>query len=101
MIRDAVLKLSGKTNTCAPLFLVTLDSRKAFDVVNHVIMLDKLYESGIPPALLTIVKKDLYTGLTTKVKWFGELSGHLGTLQGVRQGGIFSPFYIKLIYIPV
>ena len=67
MIRDAVLKLSGKTNTCAPLFLVTQDSRKAFDVVNHVIMLDKLYESGILPALLTIVKKTYTQDLQWKL----------------------------------
>ena len=49
-----------KLNSCAPLFLVTLDSRNAYDVVNHTIMLDKLYESGIDPTLWTIVK-DLYT----------------------------------------
>ena len=53
-----------KLNSCTPLFLVTLDSRKAFDVVNHTIMLDKLFESGIHPTLWTIVK-DLYTGLTS------------------------------------
>ena len=44
-----------KMNSCAPLFLVTLDSRKAFDVVNHIIMLDNLYEAGIHPAIWTII----------------------------------------------
>ena len=53
-----------KMNTFEPLFLVKLDSRKAFDVVNHIIMLDKLYECGVQPSLWSIVK-DLYTGLTS------------------------------------
>ena len=57
-----------KMNSCAPLFLVTLDSRKAFDVVNHIIMLHKLYEAGIHPAIWTITK-DLYKGLSSKVEW--------------------------------
>lgn len=68
-----------------------------FDVVNHVILLDKLYETGIHPLLWTIVK-DMYTGLTSNVKWLGELSDSHRILQGVRQGGIFSPFLYK-IYI--
>ena len=36
-----------KMITSEPLFLVILDSRKAFDVVNHITMLDKLYECGL------------------------------------------------------
>lgn len=55
-------------NTCSPQFLVTLDSQKAFDVVNHIILLGKLYETGIHPSLWTVVK-DMHTGLTSKVAW--------------------------------
>ena len=44
-------RAEAKLNSCKPLFLVTLDSLKAFDVVNHIIMLDKLYEAGIHPTL--------------------------------------------------
>ena len=73
-----------KMISCAPSFLVTHDSRKACDVVNHIIMLDKLYEAGIHPAIWTIIK-DLYTGFSSsKVKWLGELSEHFEILQGVR-----------------
>ncbi len=46
-----------------PLFLITVDSQKAFDVINHIIMLDKMYETGVHPTLWTIVK-DFYDGLT-------------------------------------
>ena len=88
-----------KMNTYEPLFLVTLDARKAFDVVSHTILLDKLYECGIHPALWSIVK-DLYTGLTTKVKWLGELSEHFNVRQGVRQGAVLSPFLYKTYINP-
>ena len=83
-----------KTNSCATLFLVTLDSRKAFGVVNHTIMLDKLYESGIHPTLWNV--KYLYTGLTSKVKWIGETSDQFKILQGVRQGDILSTPFCSL-----
>ena len=88
-----------KMNSSAPLFLVTLDSRKAFDVVHHTILMDKLYESNIHPSLWTIVN-DLYTGMTTKVKWLGELSQSFPINQGVRQGGILSPFLYKTYINP-
>ena len=80
-----------KTNTSAPLFLVTLDSQKAFDVVSHIILLDKLYDMGIHPTLWNIVN-DMYTGLASKVKWLGGLSERLKINQGVRQGGILLSF---------
>ena len=69
-----------KMNSCAPLFLVTLDSPKAFDVVNHTIMVDMLYESGIQPKLWKKVKY-IYTGLTSKVKWMSESSGQFRILK--------------------
>ena len=92
-------RADAKLNTCAPLFLVTLASQKAFDVVNHIILLDKLYEIGIHPVLWTIVK-DLYSGLTSRVKWIEELSRQFGIHQGVRQGGILSPFFYKTYINP-
>ena len=92
-------RAEARMKSCAPLFLVTFDSQKAFDVVNHVILLDKLYETGIHPSLWTIVK-DMYTGLTSKVKWLGELSDSFKIQQGVRQGGILSPFLYKTYINP-
>ena len=92
-------RAEAKTDSSAPLFLMTLDAQKAFDVVNHVILLDNLYETGIHPALWTIVK-DLYTGLSSKVKWLGNLSESFNIQQGVRQGAIISPFLYKTYLNP-
>ena len=92
-------RAEAKINSCKPLFLVTLDSRKAFDVVNHIIMLDKLYEAGIHPTLWTIVK-DMYAGLTSKVKWIRKLSESFKILQGVRLGGILSTCFYKTYINP-
>ena len=92
-------RAEAKMDSCAPLFLMTLDSQKAFDVVNHVILLDNLYETGIHPSLWTIVK-DLYSGLSSKVKWMGDLSESFIVRQGVRQGAILSPFLYKTYLNP-
>ena len=32
-----------------------------------------------------------YTDLSTRVKWDGNISRHFDELQGVRQGGVWSP----------
>ena len=88
-------RIETKTLTFESLFLITLDSQKAFDVVDHIIMLDKFYEASTNLTLWSIVK-DLYSGLTSKVKWMNSLSDSFDIKQGVRQGGILSPFLYKL-----
>ena len=63
----------AKYLTIEPLFLVTVDSQKAFDVVDHIIMLDTYYENIQNHPLWSVVNK-LYTGLVSKVKWKGNTS---------------------------
>jgi hypothetical protein len=38
----------------------------------------------------------MYSGLTTRVKWKGELSNAYPVLQGVREGGILSTHLYKI-----
>jgi hypothetical protein len=77
-----------------------LNVQSSFDVVQHKILLDKLIDQSIHPTLWLIIK-DLYSGLTSKVKWAGELSESFDILQGVRQGESCPPIYIKLCTRPV
>ena len=61
--------------------------QSAFDVVQHTILFDKLLDQNIHPDLWLLVK-NLYEGLTSKVKWMGKLSDSFNIKQGVRQGGV-------------
>ena len=88
-------RAEAKYLTIEPLLLVTVDSQKAFDVVDHIIMLDTYYENIQNHPLWSVVKK-LYTGLVSKVKWKGNTSNSFKIHQAVRQGGILSPFLYKL-----
>ena len=80
----------SKLQTAKPLF--------TFVVVSHVIMLDKLYETGLHTALWTIVK-DFYQGLTSKVKWTGGMSDSFN-IKMYDKEEYFQPFYTKFIIIP-
>jgi hypothetical protein len=57
--------------------------------------MDKLFDQKIPLALWSIIE-DMYSGLTTRVKWKGELSNTYPVLQGVREGGILSTHLYKI-----
>ena len=77
-----------------PLFIAALDVQKAFDVVSHSSLLRKLYINGISGDDWLLMK-DLYTGMTARVKWDGFLSSPFVIKQGVRQGGILSASHYK------
>ena len=76
------------------LYLTTLDTQKAFDVVNHNILLHRLYNDGIQGKDWLLLK-DLYDNMTTTVKWNGDISRSVGIKQGVRQGGVLSTDHYK------
>ena len=88
-------RAEAKYLTIEPLFLVTVDSQKAFDVVDHIIMLDTYYENIQNHPLWSVVNK-LYTGLVSKVKWKGNTSNSFQIHQWGRQEGILSPFLYKI-----
>ncbi|CAC5412390.1 unnamed protein product [Mytilus coruscus] len=77
------------------LYIGLLDSQKAFDVVHHDILLDKLFDQNIDPDIWEIIF-DMYNNLTSKVKWKNGFSNSFPVRQGVRQGGILSTHLYKL-----
>ena len=77
-------------DTKMPLFTATLDVQKAFDVVRHQSLLDKLHQQGLPGRLWKL-KEDSYRNLTCRVLWEGNLSKPFTILQGNRQGAYPSP----------
>ena len=48
-------------------YLVTFDTKKAFDIVNHVFLRKNIYEEGLKMDLWNIVDQ-FYTGMTSNVK---------------------------------
>ncbi len=85
--------IDAKSNK-QPLYIATLDSQKAFDVVHHQILLTKLYHQGISGHMWSMIQS-MYSDLTAKVKWCSEVSDSFKIQQGVRQGGILSTHFYK------
>ena len=76
-----------------PVYVTLLDVSKAFDVVDHSILLEELYLAGVS-GNLWLTFKQLYHNPSTAVKWNGFLSDSFKVKQGVRQGGVTSaPIY--------
>ena len=84
----------------APLYIAPMDSQKAFDKQDHKLTLCELYTHGVDGGLWSVVS-DLYEGLTSKIKWQGEISEAFPVLQGVRQGGVLSPHFYKTYINPL
>ena len=78
-------KNDSTVNICA------LDVSKAFDKVNHFILLMKLMDRNVPLSLLRLFE-DWYSKSMTFVKWNASISHFVKLSAGVRQGGVLSPF---------
>ena len=72
-----------------PVHITLLDASKAFDVVDHDILLNELYDIGVK-GKLWLTFQSMYQNTTSSVKWKGILSSDFSVKQGVRQGGVTS-----------
>ena len=78
-------------------YVATLDSQKAFDVVHHAILLDKLVQTNIHDTSWLVIR-DLYSDISSRVKLLDGLSDSFPINQGVGQGRILSTGFYK-VYI--
>lgn len=77
--------------------MVFIDFAKAFDLVNHNILLTKLFKYGVRGRLLEWCK-DYLTDRKQRVVVKGELSDWLTITSGVPQGSLLGPLFF-IIYI--
>ena len=81
----------------SPIFSVVLDASKAFDRVSHELLFKKLLLRDVPPCFIRLLRY-WYRQQQMQVRWGSQLSQSFGVSNGVRQGGIFSP-YLFAFYI--
>jgi hypothetical protein len=77
-----------------PLYVTYMDASKAFDIVWHNTMLAKMHDQGVTGDLW-LMMCDMYDGITTKIKWKGQVSRRITEGQGIRQGGNMSADQFK------
>ena len=88
---DSYRMLNGSVFTCF------LDASKAFDRVNHTLLCDKLCARGVPFYLIRLLVY-WYEHQRMCVRWGGVNSSSFSVTNGVRQGGILSP-YLFNVYV--
>ena len=72
-----------------------LDAQKAFDVVRHDILKNKLHTSGVQGTCWNLID-DLYSNIRENVRWKNDYSHVFPVKQGVRQGAVLSTTLYKL-----
>ncbi len=82
-------------DTKSDLYVATLDARKAFDVVSHSIMKQKLYNTDINKKMWLLID-DLYVENEEVIRWEGTDSRSYFISQGVKQGAVLSPTLYKM-----
>ena len=76
-------------------FACALDMQNALDRVYLLKLFNKLSPSNFPP-FITRFLFILYSDLSLRVLWNGAISDSFMSLNGVKQGGILSPFLFNL-----
>ena len=72
-----------------------VDASKAFDTVDHTILLDKLLSRGLPNAMVRFLLR-WYQSRHLRTKWNGFTLDAFSVSWGVRQGEVLSPVLFTL-----
>ena len=83
------------SNMSSPVYLCYLDASKAFDRLNYWILFDKLLERKIPKIIVRILVY-WYSNQEFLVRWGSHFSDSFGASNGVRQGGVLSPYLFNV-----
>ena len=83
----------SKLNGCV--FSCFLDASKAFDRVKHSMLFTKLLRRGAPGYIIRLLMF-WYAHQTMCVRWGSSVSSKFTVSNGVRQGGILSPFMFNI-----
>jgi len=96
---DAIYTLKGIAEAYLTvkqdLHAVFVDYKKAFDSVNHLLLIRKLIALGVPSNVVTLVE-DLYYNANGRLFWKSLLTDSFVTPVGVRQGCPLSPTLFNL-----
>ena len=81
-------------------FVCFIDFNKTFDNVDYWLLFCNLIESNgsVPCFYATRLLAHWYSSQLMQVRWQGVSSAYFKVAQGVRQGGILSPFFIPVLY---
>ena len=88
-----VIQLYRSLNTC--ISVCFLDASKAFNRVNHKFLFEKLENRGVPGYIIRILMY-WYENQTMSVRWGNLVSKSFLVSNGVRQGGILSPYLFNV-----
>ena len=94
-LKEAVLKyriLNSNVYSCF------LDASKAFVRVNHYVLFDKLVKRGVPLYNIVRILVFWYNVQKMYIRWNNTMSDSFSVTNGVRQGGILSP-YLFCVYV--
>jgi hypothetical protein len=79
----------------SPVFICYLDASKAFDRLNHWMLFNTLIHRHVPLLIVRILMY-WYVTQTFTVQWGNHLSEPFKVSNGVRQGGILSPYLFNV-----
>ena len=78
--------IAEKARPMKATYITYLDASKCFDIVDHNSMLTHMFDQGVQGKTWQLFN-NLYSDITSQVKWKGELSNAFKEGQGIRQGG--------------